>query len=115
MLESWQITHTAESDLTLHYLPADTALEDVERIHVYVQDANGTWTKRDATIDGRYLIFGMAQDETVFCTIQMPVDYTPYYLAACGAGILITAILITYTVKKMRQSKKVASITDKTA
>ena len=114
LLESWQITHTAESELILHYLPTDTALEDVECIHVYVQDANGTWTKRDTTIDGRYLIFGMAQDETVFCTMQMPVDYTPYYLAACGAGILITAILITCTVKKMRRNKKAASITDET-
>ena len=60
-------------------------------------------------MDGRYLIFGMAQDETIFCALQMPRDYTPYYLAACGVGILITLILIVYVTKRRRRNKETAS------
>lgn len=109
LLESWQITTIAESELFIHYQPSSEALEHVDGIHIYVQDSNGTWTRREASMDGRYLIFGMAQDETTFCALQMPRDYTPYYLAACGVGILITLILIVYVTKRRRRNKETAS------
>ncbi len=112
LLESWRLTTTTESELTVHYQPSAQALEVPDRIQIYVQDNNGTWTKRETTLDGRYLVFGMAQDETIFCALQMPVDYTPYYLAACGVGILITMILIFVTVNKIRRKKENSPATD---
>lgn len=115
LLESWQITATAQSELTIHYQPAAQALEHPDRIHIYVQDATGSWTRRETAIDGRYLIFGMAQDETVFCAMQMPADYTSYYLAACGVGIVLTLIIIVCVVKKTLRNKKTASSMDEAA
>lgn len=115
LLESWQITTTAESELTIHYQPSAEALKHVDRIHIYVQDSNGTWTRRETSMDGRYMIFGMAQDEATFCALQMPTDYTPYYLAICTVGILITVILIACTIKKMRHKKDTDSAIDNAA
>ena len=106
LLDSWQITSEAESGLSIHYQPDEEALAAMDRIEIYVQDDMGTWTKRKATIDGRYLVFAMAQDEDTFCAIQLPVDYTPYYLAGGGAGICIVALLIVVVVKKLRRSRQ---------
>ena len=106
LLESWQISSLAESELSIHYQPDIPYQDDMERIQIYVQDALGTWTKRETTVDGRYLIFSMAQDEDTFCVIQLPVDYTNYYLAAAGAGVLLTLILIVIIGKKVKSSRK---------
>ena len=106
LLESWQLISQAESQLSVHYQPDEDALAAIEQIQIYVQDDMGTWTERPATIDGRYLVFAMAQDEDTFCAVQLPVDYTPYYLAACGAGILLVTILICVVIKKMRNSRR---------
>lgn len=106
LLESWQLTAASPSELILHYQPQPEALDSMDRIHIYVQDQTGTWTQRQTQVDGRYLIFGMAQDETNFCAVQIPVDYTPYYMAAGAAGTVLLVILVTVIVKKHRKRRQ---------
>jgi hypothetical protein len=115
LVESWQIAAVTESELTIHYQPSGEALKHPERIHIYVQDAAGAWTKRESSLDGRYLIFGMAKDERTFCVLQMPTDYAPYYLAAGGVGLIITLIFIICIVKKIRRKENSVSVTDTAA
>ncbi len=116
LLESWQIALQTASDIVVHYQPsesidlnADTDFLGVhtmaDSLEIHVQDAKGTWTKREAAIEGRYLVFPMAQDETTFCLIQLPVDHTPIYLAAIGASALIILILMMIVIRNMRKNK----------
>lgn len=114
LLESWQIDTTAESEMAIHYLPANDDPREIQRIRIYVQDSKGSWTNREARPDGRYLIFSIAEDETVFCVLEMPTDHTAYYLAACGVGLAVTLALILIVSKKIRKKKNGCSIPEHT-
>lgn len=103
LLESWQISPNADTSLIVHYLPAADA--DIHNVDIYVQDSLGTWTKRTSSIDGSYLVFSIAEDETTFCAIQLPVDHTPMMAAACGAAALVVLIVIVVVVKKCKKKK----------
>ena len=114
LLESWQIDTTAESELAIHYLPINEDSKEIQRIRIYVQDSKGTWTNRETRLDGRYLIFSMAKDETVFCVLEVPADHTAYYLVACGVGIVVTLTLILIVSKKIRKKQRDHSIPEHT-
>ena len=94
----WTVTVTdpnlEDAAYTVHYrLP-----EGTKGWQLWVEE-DGVWTRRDASVDGSYLIFPGSGTSTTFCVLSQPF---PIWLAVAGGVVLAAGLGVVY----IRKGKK---------
>ena len=81
--------------------------QDANTEHLALQVRNGnTWTDTDFTVDGKYLVFPISTDANAIRLVEIPKDYTLYWVG--GAALLALATIITLISIKKRKKKAAA-------
>lgn len=102
-LESWKISVTGCETVTAGRLlmgadmPADT-------LGLYIQDAQGTWQRREFQISGSYLVFSLAEGEQAVALTQLPESVNlPLILGIGGAAIVAAAIICVLLLRSRKK------------
>lgn len=101
-LYAWQLLlpHSA-SAMTLRLLLPERADPGQDVLQAY---ENGAWQTVPYTQDGSYLVFSASENYTQLRIVDVPVDYTVYWIA--GGALLLILIGITLIVLACRAFKK---------
>ena len=91
-LYSWHIgLPHSESSITLRLLLPDDADPGQDILQCY---CNGGWQTVSYTQDGSYLVFSCSEDFTQLRIVDVPVDYTLYWIAGGALLLMIAGIVI---------------------
>lgn len=90
VIENWQVSISNTGVSKLHYhIPENLP---VETIRLYVKDASGNWSERDYVIEGSYLVFDFAEDESGFALEKNLMVY------AWQVGLVIVVVVLLLVV-----------------
>ena len=106
ILEAWEISPLSETENTvLHLSQPDTV--EAEHLALLVQQSDGSWAKRETTVNARYLIFSLSPEETSFCIAEVP-DYSGLIktVVVSVTVILLAALWITVRIVKKRKASR---------
>ncbi len=99
--ELWMLTlPESENNLELRFLPAENFQS--ESVGLQYLTAEGTWVDTDFTVSGSYLVFNAPATAQALQIYEIPLDFTPYILAAAG-GLIVLAAIVLIVIKKRKK------------
>lgn len=101
LIKAWKITAN-EIGTTARLMMIDD--EDSECWKIYVRCDGGKWNEREFHVDGRYLVFPLADDEADIAIVKVESNL-PIWLLGGGAVMVIGIVMIvSLSVKKKRRT-----------
>ncbi len=108
LLEGWEISLSGFRKITAGRLQLSDVLGE-SKIQLYVCDAGGTWSWREYTVDGSYLVFDMDEGISKIALVQPKKEYWYWYVAGCAvlaAGIVVVCKIVAGKRKRRRKANE---------
>lgn len=102
-LLGWQFPRVCEDAVVRCLLP-----EDIEGQHLQVLllGSDGLWRSETFFVDGSYVVAETQKDDQAIAVLQLPPDYTLWYIAGAVAALIVILVLVI-SIRKRKRKKQV--------
>lgn len=112
LLLAWNFTaeHCLQLQAGRLLIPDGT---DTENVILLVRDKQGNWNRREFSRSDSYLVFSLEEGEDGVALVQIPEEKSvnPWFLAGCGAVVVLLAVMLLCICKHRRRKQKETATT----